>query len=105
MKNFDVPYLSKSVKEFWKRWHISLSTWFRDYVYISLGGNRCSQFKHYLNLLITFLASGIWHGADWTYLVWGGIHGGAQILENALDTPIRKMKQKKIGQFLTWLII
>ena len=105
MKNFDVPYLSKSVKEFWKRWHISLSTWFRDYVYISLGGNRCSQFKHCLNLLITFLASGIWHGANWTYLVWGGIHGGAQILENALDTPIRKMKQKKIGQFLTWLIV
>ncbi len=105
MKNFDVPYLSRSVREFWKRWHISLSTWFRDYVYISLGGNRCSQFKHSLNLMITFLASGIWHGANWTYVVWGGIHGAAQILENTFDIPIRKIKQKKIGQFLAWLMV
>lgn len=105
MKNFDVPYFSKSVKEFWKRWHISLSTWFRDYVYISLGGNRCSRFKHNMNLMITFLASGIWHGANWTYLVWGGIHGAAQILENAFDIPIRRMKQKKIGQYIAWFIV
>lgn len=82
--NFKSPYFSKSVKEFWSRWHISLSTWFRDYVYIPLGGNRCSKVKRDRNLLITFLASGLWHGANWTFVFWGGIHGLAQILENRI---------------------
>lgn len=81
MTNFKSPYFSKSIKEFWSRWHISLSTWFRDYVYIPLGGNRCSKPKHYLNLMITFLASGLWHGANWTFVAWGGIHGLAQVME------------------------
>lgn len=72
MANFKSPYFSASVHEFWSRWHISLSTWFRDYVYIPLGGNRCTKLRHNFNLLITFLISGLWHGANWTYVVWGG---------------------------------
>lgn len=72
MKNFNGPYLSTSVKEFWSRWHISLSTWFRDYVYIPLGGSRCSKLRTNINVMITFLASGLWHGADWTFVLWGG---------------------------------
>jgi len=75
MINFRAPYFSRSVSEFWRRWHISLSTWFRDYVYIPLGGNRVSNFRWQYNLFITFLLSGLWHGANWTYLVWGGLNG------------------------------
>ena len=84
MTNFKSPYLSQSVREFWSRWHISLSTWFRDYVYIPLGGNRVSSLRNSLNLLVTFLVSGLWHGANWTFVVWGGIHGVAQITEKRL---------------------
>lgn len=84
MTNFKSPYFSQSVKEFWSRWHISLSTWFRDYVYIPLGGNRVSKPRQAFNLLATFLASGLWHGANWTFVVWGGVHGIAQVIENAL---------------------
>ena len=72
MENFQTPYFSRSIKEFWRRWHISLSTWFRDYLYIPLGGNRCSKTRNYINLMITFLVSGLWHGANWTYIFWGG---------------------------------
>lgn len=75
MKNFDRPYSSKSIHEFWKRWHISLSTWFKDYLYISLGGNRVSVPRWYLNLFIVFLVSGLWHGASWTFVIWGALHG------------------------------
>ncbi len=75
MENFKFPYYSKSISEFWKRWHISLSTWFRDYVYIPLGGNRVVKWKWYYNLAITFLVSGLWHGANWTFIVWGALHG------------------------------
>ena len=82
MINFKSPYFSKSMKEFWSRWHISLSTWFRDYLYIPLGGNRVSRFRHELNLFITFVVSGLWHGANWTFVAWGGVHGGLQVLEN-----------------------
>ena len=71
MTNFKNPYLSKSIKEFWSRWHISLSTWFRDYVYIPLGGNRVGHIRHNINLMITFLVSGLWHGANWTFVTWG----------------------------------
>ncbi len=79
MQNFRQPYLAPSVKEFWRRWHISLSTWFSDYVYKPLGGSRCSRFRHARNLMTTFLVSGIWHGANWTFLVWGGYHGTLQV--------------------------
>ena len=75
MDNFRVPYYSTSISEFWKRWHISLSTWFRDYLYISMGGNRTSKPKWYFNLFFTFLVSGFWHGANWTFIIWGAIHG------------------------------
>jgi len=73
--NFKTPYYSKSISEFWTRWHISLSSWFRDYLYIPLGGNRVVKWHWYYNLMIVFLISGLWHGANWTYVVWGGLHG------------------------------
>jgi D-alanyl-lipoteichoic acid acyltransferase DltB (MBOAT superfamily) len=75
MKNFDKPYSAKSISEFWRRWHISLSTWFKDYVYIPLGGNRVIKWRWYYNLFITFLISGLWHGANWTFVIWGALHG------------------------------
>ena len=75
MTNFERPYFARNISEFWKRWHISLSTWFRDYLYIPLGGNRVAIPRWYANLLIVFLVSGLWHGANWTYIVWGGLHG------------------------------
>jgi len=75
MENFRVPYLSASIKEFWGRWHISLSSWFRDYLYIPLGGNRVGKTRWMLNLFLVFLISGIWHGANWTYVIWGALHG------------------------------
>ncbi len=75
MQNFDRPYFSRSVREFWTRWHISLSTWFRDYLYVPLGGNRVSPWRNKLNLFIVFLVSGLWHGASWTFVAWGALHG------------------------------
>jgi alginate O-acetyltransferase complex protein AlgI len=75
MENFRTPYYSLSVSEFWRRWHISLSTWFKDYVYVPLGGNRVSKSRHIVNLLITFSVSGLWHGANWTYVIWGFLNG------------------------------
>ncbi|MFI5171223.1 MAG: MBOAT family O-acyltransferase [Chitinophagales bacterium] len=90
MKNFDAPYFSTSPKEFWRRWHISLSTWFRDYVYVPLGGNRSTFGRVQFNLMLTFLVSGLWHGANWTFLIWGGLHGAAVCLENIFDH--RKIK-------------
>ena len=83
MKNFDSPYLSKSITEFWRRWHISLSTWFRDYVYIPLGGSRNGTYKTYFNLFAVFLVSGLWHGAAMTFIVWGALHGVIIVLEKA----------------------
>ena len=81
MSNFKSPYFSRSIREFWSRWHISLSTWFRDYVYIPLGGSRQGEFRKNRNQLITMLVSGLWHGADWTFVIWGGLHGIYQIIE------------------------
>jgi len=75
MDNFNRPYFSKSIAEFWKRWHISLSTWFRDYLYIPLGGNRAKTWRWQYNLFVTFLVSGFWHGANWTYIIWGALNG------------------------------
>ena len=75
MTNFRTPYFSKSISEFWRRWHISLSSWFKDYVYIPLGGNRVVKWRWYYNLIVTFLVSGLWHGANWTFVIWGGLHG------------------------------
>jgi D-alanyl-lipoteichoic acid acyltransferase DltB (MBOAT superfamily) len=75
MENFDAPYFSKSISEFWRRWHISLSTWFKDYLYIPLGGNRVSEWRLYFNYFLVFTISGLWHGAAWTYVIWGALHG------------------------------
>ncbi|GAB2520368.1 MBOAT family O-acyltransferase [Spirosoma aerophilum] len=91
MKNFDSPYFSTSVSEFWKRWHISLSTWFRDYLYIPLGGSRVSEYRWYFNLFITFLVSGLWHGANWTYVIWGSLNGLYLIIENSTKQFWTKM--------------
>ncbi len=85
MENFRQPYLSRSIKEFWRRWHISLSSWFRDYLYIPLGGSRCGKAVRYRNLMITFLASGLWHGAGLSFIAWGGVHGLYQIVEEAVS--------------------
>ena len=87
MENFQQPYFAGSVKEFWRRWHISLSTWFRDYLYIPLGGSRKGKFRTCLNLMITFLVSGLWHGANWTFVLWGALHGALQIVEGLLKKP------------------
>lgn len=88
MDNFNQPYFATTIKDFWRRWHISLSTWFRDYVYIPLGGNHCSKAKTYRNLMITFLISGLWHGANWTYVLWGGLHGCYQVV-GGITLPYR----------------
>ena len=79
--NFRSPYFASSIKDFWGRWHISLSSWLRDYIYIPLGGSRVGRVRHALNIMITFLVSGLWHGASWNYVLWGGIHGALQIIE------------------------
>ncbi len=105
MTNFKSPYFSSSVKEFWSRWHISLSTWFRDYVYIPLGGNRCSALRHNLNLFITFLVSGLWHGASWTFVVWGGIHGLAQVIENTFNKVLKPFRENKTGHITSMIIV
>lgn len=84
MENFRLPYLAKSISEFWQRWHISLSTWFRDYVYIPMGGSRVTTMFWARNILATFLLSGLWHGANWTFIVWGGLHGTYFLLERSI---------------------
>ena len=93
MHNFEKPYLSKSIKELWRRWHISLSTWFMDYIYIPLGGNRKGKLRKCLNLFITFFVSGIWHGANWTFAVWGAMHG-IYLVMGILTENIRKRIKK-----------
>lgn len=110
MENFETPFFSKSIKEFWTRWHVSLSTWFKDYVYIPLGGSRCSKLRQYRNLMVTFLISGIWHGANWPYVAWGAMNGALQILESLAVKPVKYLNNKfnvntetfsyKLGQVL-----
>lgn len=104
MTNFRSPYLSPSVNEFWRRWHISLSTWFRDYVYIPLGGNRKGRIRKYINTMITFLLSGLWHGANGTFIIWGGIHGLAQIVEDIFGLN-KKKKFRCLSMALVFLFV
>ncbi len=85
-ENFNYPYISKSIKEFWRRWHISLSAWFRDYVYIPLGGNRVSISRQYFNLVLVFFLCGLWHGASWNFVIWGMFHGFFLVLERIFDS-------------------
>ena len=110
MENFRRPYLSLNVKEFWKRWHISLSSWFQDYVYISLGGNRINFVRTLFNLLITFLISGLWHGASWNFVMWGLIHGVYLIIYNVIikfcGSPAYKTKTSKaFGILITFVAV
>lgn len=94
MENFNAPYLSRSIKEFWSRWHISLSTWFRDYLYIPLGGNRKGKLRKAFHIIIVFLVSGLWHGANWSFVVWGGLHGLYQILGDLLKNTKASIAKK-----------
>lgn len=96
IQNFQTPYFSTSIAEFWRRWHISLSSWFRDYLYIPLGGSRRGTVRKYLNLMIVFLVSGLWHGAGWSFIVWGGLHGVYQIAGDILK-PVRRYLTVRCG--------
>lgn len=91
--NFDSPYLSSSISEFWRRWHISLSSWLRDYLYIPLGGNRKGDVRKLINLVIVFTISGLWHGAAWTFVFWGLLHGLYQVVSNVAKVPLTKVNQ------------
>src|ERR1700747_135047 len=92
-KNFDSPYRSESITDFWRRWHISLSTWLREYLYIPLGGNRRGRTRTYVNLMLTMLLGGLWHGAAWTFVIWGGIQGAMLAFERSQgkDSPYRRL--------------
>lgn len=94
MNNFKNPYFATSISDFWHRWHISLSTWFKDYVYIPLGGNRVSYARWCFNMMVTFILSGFWHGANWTYVIWGALHGGYAIGSDMLARLIRHLTPK-----------
>lgn len=107
-ENFDQPYRSLSLTEFWRRWHITLSSWLRDYIYIPLGGSRKGKIKKYRNLMIVFLASGLWHGANWTYVIWGLLNGLILVLEDVLSKPLTTLSTrlglpegfKKVGKVI-----
>lgn len=107
INNFNRPYLSQSITEFWHRWHISLSTWLKDYIYIPLGGSRCGKLRNYWNIIVTFLVSGIWHGANWTFIVWGLLHGAIQVVEKALGLNKKKSKCfiKCIRIIITFILV
>jgi len=105
-RNFDAPYRSGSVTEFWRRWHISLSTWLREYLYIPLGGNRKGNVRTYVNLMLTMILGGFWHGAGWNFLIWGGLHGGALATERALPANGWYWKLSKyIRGVFTFLVV
>ena len=103
-ENFDLPYTARSIKEFWRRWHISLSSWFRDYLYIPLGGNRKGKARTNLNKLIVFFATGLWHGANWTFVLWGLWHGLFSMLEGAGVIP-KRLCQSWLGHVYTMLVV
>lgn len=104
MENFRRPYFAGTFKEFWSRWHISLSTWFRDYVYIPLGGNRVSPRRQNFNLFLTFVISGFWHGANWTFVIWGAIHGLYQIIEKNVFKVGRDFKPRFYHMFIVYVL-
>lgn len=101
MINFRRPYMSTSIREFWSRWHISLSTWFRDYLYIPLGGNRVSLYRNMFNLFFVFLVSGLWHGANWTFIIWGALHGLYLMMEIVID---RLVPSIKLPRSIRWIL-
>ena len=103
-QNFNLPYKSQNVTEFWRRWHISLSSWLRDYLYIPLGGNRKGKVRMYLNNFITMLIGGLWHGASWKYVAWGGFHGVALIAHKASQPLLKRIPDTRIVKFVSWVI-
>jgi len=106
MTNFTRPYFASSITDFWRRWHISLSTWFRDYFYIPMGGNRVGITRWYLNLFLTFLVSGLWHGANWTFVIWGALHGFYIVIENYFKLQVKKDNKISIlGRVFRTLIV
>jgi alginate O-acetyltransferase complex protein AlgI len=100
MKNFNYPYFSRNIGEFWRRWHISLSTWFRDYLYIPIGGSRVSKLKKIRNVFIIFLVSGFWHGANWTFIIWGGLHAFLFIPSVLTENNRKFVDDVKLNKFL-----
>jgi len=105
LENFNYPYIANSIKEFWRRWHISLSTWFRDYLYIPLGGNKVGVNKLYRNLFIVFFATGLWHGASWNFIIWGMLHGVFIVLERLFLEDALKKIWKPISHIYTLLVV
>lgn len=104
-ENFNYPYISKSIQEFWRRWHISLSSWFKDYVYIPLGGNRKGIFRTYINLFIVFLLTGIWHGAAWQFIIWGLVHGCFMLIERAGFSNTLKKLPGSLSRIYTLFVV
>lgn len=106
LRNFNAPYLADSVTDFWRRWHISLSSWFRDYLYIPLGGSRCPTTRVYFNLVVVFLLCGLWHGANWTFVLWGAYHGVLLILERSMGKkPIYAMLPRPMRVLFTFVLV
>lgn len=106
--NFNAPYKASSLQDFWRRWHISLSTWLRDYLYISLGGNRHGTIRTYINLLLTMLLGGLWHGAAWRFIVWGALHGGMLAIERIIKNTLRRFNRYVGNRFVdmdNWVIV
>jgi D-alanyl-lipoteichoic acid acyltransferase DltB (MBOAT superfamily) len=105
MINFRQPYLAESLQDFWRRWHISLSSWLRDYLYIPLGGSRLGSIRTYANLMITMLLGGLWHGANWTFVVWGGIHGAGLAMERLSGLVGSHVFRSILGRWIRRVII
>lgn len=105
LENFDYPYASTTIQEFWRRWHISLSTWFRDYLYIPLGGNRKGKVRTWVNRVIVFFTTGLWHGANWTFVLWGLWHGLFSVLEDSGVVPKKRLKGRVLGHVYTMLVV
>jgi alginate O-acetyltransferase complex protein AlgI len=103
-QNFDAPYRAAGIRDFWRRWHISLSTFLRDYLYIRLGGNRRGAFRTHVNLMITMLLGGLWHGANWTFVIWGGYHGVLLILDRAFE-PRSGRVPAAVRRAVTFLLV
>src|SRR5262245_9092459 len=108
MKNFDLPYFATSLRELWRRWHISLTTWLRDYLYIPLGGNRVSKPRHYFNMLTTMILCGFWHGAAWVFVLWGLLHAVALVIQHALTPALARLPSRGLAAWvlktLGWLL-
>jgi D-alanyl-lipoteichoic acid acyltransferase DltB (MBOAT superfamily) len=104
MRNFNFPYFSRSIPEFWRRWHISLTTWFRDYVYIPLGGNRKGNKRTYFNNFVTMLVAGLWHGSSWMFVIWGALHGIGCVIHKYCKRWLDPIPKYWYVRFISWLI-